>query len=357
MKTLSVFYKGMLFSLIIAALYREIFVSGAIVGGAFLYFTVQSNILVALCLLTFVFKPTNERSLCIIRGVSLLAITLTGLAYNFLLYKILRDWGTPAYTYSRMVTHVLAPVGFTVDWLLFDKHGMMKFKDVLIWLAYPAVYYSALLYASYRYGFSIYFFVNYASGNRSVLLWLGAFSGALIIISLLFVGADKLVDGLFESIWTKKPKIKKLLKTLFVIISFTFLLKAIATHLDNQFQHFLGAFFILFPIIDCVKFLNIYANGVTTEATVLRTEKEYLDYGDGPSYSYRPVLSYTVEGKCYEVKYSTGNMKPKYVDGAYVQIMYHKDKPDKIWVLYDRTRLIINCIFLIVGTILLLIPL
>ena len=190
MKSLSIFYKGMLFSLIIAALYREIYVNGAIIKGAFLYFTIQSNILVAFCLLILALLPIKERSKCLIRGISLLAITLTGLVYNFLLYRIYNSWGTAAYTYSRTVTHVIAPIGFTVDWLLFDTHDRMKPKDIFIWLIYPAMYYLALLYASYRFGFSIYFFVNYASGYRTILLWLSIFFVALVAVSLMLVGID-----------------------------------------------------------------------------------------------------------------------------------------------------------------------
>jgi len=198
MKSLSVFYKGMLFAVITAALYREIYFSGTIIKGAFLYFTIQSNILAALCLLVLVFVPLSERSKCIIRGVSLLAITLTGLVYNFVLYNIFNAWGTAAYTFSRTITHVIAPVGFIIDWIIFDKHNLMKWKDVFIWLLYPAVYYFLLLYASFRFHFSIYFFINYSSGYRAILIWLCIFSGALTMISFAYIGFDKLIGRIIE---------------------------------------------------------------------------------------------------------------------------------------------------------------
>jgi len=193
MKSLSIFYKGMLFSIIIVALYSEIFVNGTIVKGAFLYFTIQSNILVALCLLALVFIPMKERGKCLTRGVSLLAIIITGLVYNFLLHQIFSDWGTAVYTFSRTVTHVIAPVGFIVDWLVFDKHGIMKPKDILIWLIYPLVYYLIMFYMSYRYGFSVYFFINYNSGYRSILQWFCFFLVAVVLISFIFIGIDLVI--------------------------------------------------------------------------------------------------------------------------------------------------------------------
>ncbi|MCL2463321.1 MAG: Pr6Pr family membrane protein [Defluviitaleaceae bacterium] len=161
--------------------------------GAFYYFTIQSNILAAICLLLFIFIPDKSRFKSMIRGVSLLAIKLTGLVYNFVLYKIFLDWGTVGYTLSRTILHVVAPVGFILDWLLFDKHGIMKVKDILVWLLYPVLYCLVSLYASVRYDFSIYFFFDLANGRGVALKWLSVLLGVLVVIGFAFVGFDRLM--------------------------------------------------------------------------------------------------------------------------------------------------------------------
>jgi len=189
MKIVSVGFKIILAIVIVIALYKEIYVNGVVVYRAFYYFTIQSNILTVACLLLFLFIPKESRVKSLLRGISLLAITTTGIVYNFVLYNIFRDWGTVGYTFARTITHVVAPLGFILDWLL-DKHGVMRIKDVLIWLIYPIVYAAVSVYASIRHDFSLYFFLNAANGYVSSLKWIGILVVCIIFISFLFVGID-----------------------------------------------------------------------------------------------------------------------------------------------------------------------
>ncbi|MCL2698736.1 MAG: Pr6Pr family membrane protein [Defluviitaleaceae bacterium] len=190
-KILSTIYKISLFIIICIALYKEIYADGVIVKEAFYYFTIQSNILTAFCLSIFIFMPWNSRIKCLVRGISLLAITLTGIVYNFVLYNIFLDWGTVGYTFSRTVTHVIAPLGFILDWTFFDKHGMMKIKDIFIWVTYPTAYYLISVYLDYHYNFSIYFFLNSADGYAAMFKWLIILLCVMAIVSFLFVKLDK----------------------------------------------------------------------------------------------------------------------------------------------------------------------
>ena len=192
-KVLSAIFKISLFIIICVALYREIYVDGVVILDAFYYFTIQSNILVAFCLILFVFIPLGSRSKCLIRGIALLAITLTGIVYNFMLYNIFLDWGTAGYTFPRIVTHIVAPLGFILDWIIFDKHDVMKVKDILVWLIYPVVYALIFVYIDYRHSFSIYFFLSSASGYVVMIKWLTALLCLLIVISLLYVGLDRFI--------------------------------------------------------------------------------------------------------------------------------------------------------------------
>ena len=192
MRAISFVFKAAIFSLICTALYQEIFADGALIKGALYYFTIQSNILAAFSLLLFMLTPIRGRLKCFARGITLLAITLTAIVYNFVLYNIFIDWGTVGYTFSRTVTHVIAPIGFSLDWLLFDKHNVMKWKDVTIWLVYPTVYSIVSLYLGFRYRVSIYFFFNINNGYGTTIKWISILFGVLLLIGFLYVGIDKL---------------------------------------------------------------------------------------------------------------------------------------------------------------------
>ncbi|MCL2674665.1 MAG: Pr6Pr family membrane protein [Defluviitaleaceae bacterium] len=196
MRIFSTIFKISLFIIICTALYKEIYVDGAVLLEAFYFFTIQSNILVAFCLMLFVFVPLGDRNKCLIRGSFLPAITLTGIVYNFVLYNIFIDWETVGYTFPRTVTHVIAPLGFILDWIIFDKHGVIKVKDILVWLIYPVVYGLIFIYIDYRYSFSVYFFLSSAGGYGVMIMWLTAILCLLIVISLLYVGLDRFLGYL-----------------------------------------------------------------------------------------------------------------------------------------------------------------
>ena len=192
-KTISTTFRLILCVIIAVGLYQEIYVNGVFVTRALYYFTIQSNILTMVCLLLFIFIPRDNKVRCLLRGAVLLAITVTGVVYNFVLFNIFKDWGTAAYSFTRTATHIIAPIGFILDWVLFDKHGIMKAKDVFVWMIYPLVYCGFSVYANLRYGSSLYFFFDLSKGYVSALLWLNVLFGAAFVIGVLFVGTDRLL--------------------------------------------------------------------------------------------------------------------------------------------------------------------
>ena len=191
MKSFSVGFKLILFIIIAVFLYKELYVNGVFTVGALYYFTIQSNILVEISLLLLLMIPRDNKSRCFIRGITLFAISLTGIVYNFVLYKIFLDWGTVGYAISRIITHIVAPIGFILDWLLFDKHNMMKWKHIFIWIIYPILYCSISFYVGLRHGSSIYFFFNISDSYASALKWISILSCISFAIGLLYIGLDK----------------------------------------------------------------------------------------------------------------------------------------------------------------------
>jgi len=198
MKTASALYKLILLAFIAAALYLEIFRDGAVVAGAFYYFTIQSNILAALCLLYFAVFPSESRKKSMFRGTCLLAVTVTGIVYNTVLYKLFLDWGGPGYTLSRTVTHLIAPIGFILDWLLFDRHWLMKYRHIPIWMVYPLAYCVFAFYEAFRSQNYLYFFFDVSAGYLATAKWMGIFLLMLLAAGAFFVFTEKLIGRIIK---------------------------------------------------------------------------------------------------------------------------------------------------------------
>ena len=101
-------------------------------------------------------------------------------------------WKLALYTVIT-VTHVIAPFGYILDWLLFDEHGHMKWKDGLIWVVYPILYFAFTIYFAIKAGFNIYFFLDLSKGYKSLFYWLVIFVCMMIFIVFAIIGVDKLL--------------------------------------------------------------------------------------------------------------------------------------------------------------------
>ena len=193
MKKASLIYKLVLCILILPILYIDIFPAGQLRIEPLVYFTTQSNILVAFSLILLIIFPKQSRAKCIFRGISLIAIIITGIIYNFVLYKIHLDWRTAGYTFFTIVTHIIMPAGYILDWLLFDEHGYMKWKDIIIWFVYPMIYCVLSIFATITSGFLIYSFFDLTNGYEFLLHLVIKIICIVIIISLLIVWIDKTI--------------------------------------------------------------------------------------------------------------------------------------------------------------------
>ena len=174
------------------------------------FFTVQSNIVVAavtIYLLVGVLlraragrgpaiaglspAPGGASAATYLRGIAMLAISLTAFVFHALLAPLLED----PIGFDSQVLHTVVPILFVLDWALFSQKGWFRFRDVPAWIVFPLIYLAAtLLVAEFYDGFYPYPFLDAATygygsvAETSVLLLVGF--GALGVV---YVGLDKLL--------------------------------------------------------------------------------------------------------------------------------------------------------------------
>lgn len=191
MKIISVIYKMFVIAIVCNALFRELFRDGQFIKEAMYYFTIQSNFFVVGSLVLFLFLPDQWKGRSFIRGTVLLAITLTGIVYTFVLHNIFLDWGTAAYAFPRTATHIIAPLGYFFDWIFFDQHHQMRYRDIFLWMSYPLFYCLFSIYAGMKSGTFLYFFFNPAKGYLVMGKWLAILFFILLGAGTVYVSISK----------------------------------------------------------------------------------------------------------------------------------------------------------------------
>lgn len=166
-------------------------------GRFFGYFTILTNLLVAVCLSSILLNPGSSLGRFFSRPSTITAIALyifiVGLVYNTIFRFIWEPTGLQKWVDEAL--HVIIPLLFVILWLLFIPKGSLKWIHPFRWLIYPAIY---LVYALLRgalSGFYAYPFINVMeSGYNRVLLNSAGLMLVFIIIGFLFVGIDKLMS-------------------------------------------------------------------------------------------------------------------------------------------------------------------
>jgi hypothetical protein len=160
----------------------------------FSYFTVLTNLMIALCLSFILLSPSSPAGYFFSKPTTIAAIALyifiVGLTYNTILRFIWKPAGLQKWVDEAL--HVAVPVLFVLFWLLFVTKKRLKWSHPFRWLVYPAVYLVyALLRGEYS-GFHAYPFINTAElGYGRVLLNSGGLMLVFIITGLLFVAIDR----------------------------------------------------------------------------------------------------------------------------------------------------------------------
>jgi len=149
----------------------------------FSYFTIDSNLLVAVCAAAIFLIPKTAFGIFFKRPSVITAITVyitvVALVYNTVLRSLSVVSGWSAVLNELM--HVIVPLLFLVYWVYFVPKQPLRWGNIWGWLAFPLVYICFVLVRGSYANFYPYPFLNMAKlGLRQVIL-------NCIFVTLLFV--------------------------------------------------------------------------------------------------------------------------------------------------------------------------
>lgn len=162
----------------------------------FSFYTILTNILVAICVTFLLLKPNSRWGIFFSRPSVLTAttiyITVVGVLYNLLLRQIWSPVGLQRV--ADELLHVFIPLLFILYWCLFAPKNGLGWKNAFPWLIYPFVYAVFVLFRGALSGFYPYPFINVNTiGVHKVLInSVGLFVG-FFILSQFFIAITKTI--------------------------------------------------------------------------------------------------------------------------------------------------------------------
>jgi hypothetical protein len=155
------------------------------------YFTITTNLLVAIVFTTLATKPSAIHPSLV--ACTTLNILLVGIIYGLLLHGLTELSGDSAI--ANFLLHMVTPIPVPIFWLFFTPKGHLTRRDPLLWTIYPLGYF---IYALIRGNFTHrypYPFMNVNSlGWPRTLLNAAIIAIAFLIAGRLFVWLDSLIS-------------------------------------------------------------------------------------------------------------------------------------------------------------------
>ncbi len=162
----------------------------------FSYFTILTNLLVAICFTFLLLKPRSPRgqyfSQATVATAITVYITIVGLIYNVVLRSLWTPTGWQFITDELL--HSIIPALCILYWLLFVPKGELKWTRAFRWLLYPLLYCIYILVRGAFSGLYPYPFVDVnILGYAKTIYHCSLLCGAFVMVSLLFIGIDRLM--------------------------------------------------------------------------------------------------------------------------------------------------------------------
>ncbi|NEN24997.1 hypothetical protein G3O08_15965 [Cryomorpha ignava] len=156
----------------------------------FSYFTILTNILVALYYTMSALPNSTDRKKWINKPGVLTALTVyivvVGLVYQVVLRQIWNPTGLQMAVDELL--HTVIPLFAVLYWLANENKAKIKWHQVPAWLIYPAFYLVFILGRGHISGFFPYPFIDVSVlGYQSVMLNAAVLLGVFVVLSLVFI--------------------------------------------------------------------------------------------------------------------------------------------------------------------------
>ena len=159
----------------------------------FSFFTILTNILVALFFTTQVFTKTKEYLFFLNSKSSLTAITtfilVVGIVYQIVLRPIWNPQGLQKIVDELL--HTIIPFLVLIYWMLYARKNELQVKSMVKWLLYPLLYFIYILIRGHFSKFYPYPFSNVSElgyGQVVINFILISFFIILLLVALIFFG-------------------------------------------------------------------------------------------------------------------------------------------------------------------------
>lgn len=163
----------------------------------FSFFTILTNILVALSFSAMFLKGTGNNNNFFTRPKNLTAIavyiTIVGLIYNIILRFLWAPQGLAKL--ADELLHSVIPVLYIIFWLVFVPKQQINWRNILPWMGYPLIYLTYTLLRGPLAQWYPYPFVDVIKlGYNKVLLNSAMVCGVFIIFAVLFLSIAKMMS-------------------------------------------------------------------------------------------------------------------------------------------------------------------
>lgn len=160
----------------------------------FSFFTILTNLLVALCFTFLLLNPKSKLGIFFSRITSLTAITVyilvVGMVYNLILRFLWAPKGLQLIVDELL--HTVIPLLCVIFWWIYVRSKALKWKDAYPWLIYPLVYIFIILIRGAASGYYPYPFIDVNTiGYTKVFVNSGILAVCFLGISLLFIAIGR----------------------------------------------------------------------------------------------------------------------------------------------------------------------
>lgn len=170
--------------------------AGELTLNFFSYFTIQTNIMVAIALAVPAFAPQSRTGQWLVRPDIRTAITLyiavVGLVYHFLLAA---TWAPQGWSLlANNLLHYIMPSAFVLDWLMLTPKGQLRPSDPFRWLVVVGIYGVWTLLHGALAGWWPYWFVDVDTlGYGKAAAYFAGLLVFFLIVGWIMFGIDQLL--------------------------------------------------------------------------------------------------------------------------------------------------------------------